>query len=133
MSTHLPDSSRGSRDDVGAESTAGLQAEFSRLASLHREMADALDRLRPNLATLLAGVRVPSVMEPVTGTTTSDPAEAGREILTQQEVAELLRIDRRTLRLMRKRGDAPPSFMLGERPRWRRADVDAWIANRGAS
>lgn len=50
-----------------------------------------------------------------------------REVLIAGEVAELLRISRRTFDLLCARGEGPPSFLIGSKRLWRRADVFAWI------
>lgn len=49
------------------------------------------------------------------------------EIMTQDEVAELLRTPVNTLRYWRKVTKGPRSFKIGTRVAYRRADVDAWL------
>ncbi|MCC7172165.1 MAG: helix-turn-helix domain-containing protein [Planctomycetes bacterium] len=102
-----------------------VQRDLARLAALHREQAEVFDRLAVNLADVLAVVAQPRLMEPVTDTSP--------EFLTAPELAARLRIDERTLRSLRHAGDVPAPVLVGTRPRWRRADVDAWLAERGAS
>ncbi|MCK6445769.1 MAG: helix-turn-helix domain-containing protein [Planctomycetes bacterium] len=101
-----------------------VQRDLTRLAALHREQAAVCDRLATNLAEALAGLAAP---RPVV---TMEKNET--EFMTAPEFADLLRVDQRTLRSMRHAGDVPPPIMIGTRPRWRRADVDAWLAERGA-
>jgi excisionase family DNA binding protein len=59
-----------------------------------------------------------------------EAARAEPELLAAAEVARLLHCDVRTLRRLRLEGRAPTSIMVGKRPRWRRSDVEAWIATR---
>ncbi|MCC7172799.1 MAG: helix-turn-helix domain-containing protein [Planctomycetes bacterium] len=101
-----------------------LQRDLQRLAALHREQAEVFDSLAVNLAEALAAIAQPRLMEPVTDTRP--------EYLTAPEFAALLRVDQRTLRALRHAGEVPNPIMIGTRPRWRRADVDAWLAERGA-
>lgn len=57
-----------------------------------------------------------------------DPAQ----LLTGAEVAALLQIDERTLRELRHSGEVPGPLSVGKRLRWRRRDVEAWMAKRKA-
>lgn len=51
--------------------------------------------------------------------------------LTRKELAEELRIKAQSLAAMAIRGDGPPFVKVGTRlVRYRRADVDAWFAER---
>ena len=102
-----------------------VQRDLARLASLHREQASVLDSLAANLAEALAVLAAP---RPVVSM-----VKQPTEFLTAAEFAALLRVDQRTLRALRHAGDVPAPIMIGTRPRWRRADVDAWLAERGAS
>jgi excisionase family DNA binding protein len=49
------------------------------------------------------------------------------ELLTIAEAADLLRAPVATLRYWRHRKIGPPSFRLGRRVLYRRADLGAWI------
>ena len=50
------------------------------------------------------------------------------DILLLEEVSEMTRLPRATLRFYRHRGDGGPrSFKLGNRVVYRRADVEQWI------
>jgi excisionase family DNA binding protein len=49
------------------------------------------------------------------------------EILLIEEVAELLRTPRSTLRYWRHIGEGPKSFKIGGRVAYKRADVEAWL------
>jgi predicted DNA-binding transcriptional regulator AlpA len=50
------------------------------------------------------------------------------DILLLEEVSELTRLPKATLRFYRHRGDGgPQSFKLGNRVVYRRSDVEQWI------
>lgn len=50
-----------------------------------------------------------------------------REVMIAGEVAELLRVSRRTFDALCARGEGPPSFFIGSKRLWRRDDVLRWI------
>jgi len=50
------------------------------------------------------------------------------ELMTTQEVAELLRRSTETMRYWRWQGIGPPSFKIGRRVMYRRAEVERWLA-----
>jgi predicted DNA-binding transcriptional regulator AlpA len=55
-------------------------------------------------------------------------------LLDPPALAALLKIDERTLRRLRAAGEIPEPIMLGRRkPRWRRHEIDAWLAERSES
>jgi excisionase family DNA binding protein len=58
------------------------------------------------------------------------PRDQGEQLLTPQQAAAYLNISVRTLASWRQRGTGPPSIKLpsGAR-RYRKADVDRWIAD----
>ena len=56
------------------------------------------------------------------------PAVPNSKLMVAQDLAELLDVDLRTLRAMRRAGDVPAGFLLGRSPRWRRVEIDAWLA-----
>jgi predicted DNA-binding transcriptional regulator AlpA len=52
-------------------------------------------------------------------------------LLDPPALAALLKIDERTLRRLRAGHEIPEPVMLGVRkPRWRKHDIDAWLAER---
>jgi excisionase family DNA binding protein len=55
---------------------------------------------------------------------------ASAAVLTAEQLASLLQIDLRTLRQLRRAGEAPREFSVGRSPRWRRADVERWMETR---
>lgn len=52
------------------------------------------------------------------------------EFLDEQQVCAVLKIARSTIQQWRQRGEGPPYVKLGFRVRYRRADLDAWLAAR---
>jgi len=60
--------------------------------------------------------------------------EVERRLMTRAEVAQLLRIPEQTLRNWRARGiDGPRGFKVGKAVRYRREEVDRWVAQQEAS
>jgi excisionase family DNA binding protein len=49
------------------------------------------------------------------------------KLLTQQQLADELRVSLRTLERWRQQGTGPAFIRVGRSPRYRRADVDAWL------
>lgn len=59
----------------------------------------------------------------------TDPRQSETLLLTVPELAELLRVSTHTIYSWRKTGKpAPPSVKVGGQIRYRRADVEAWLA-----
>ena len=53
-------------------------------------------------------------------------------ILTEAELAQYLKLSLSTVRRMRYAGTGPAVVWLGARPRYRKSDVDAWLAAGGS-
>lgn len=53
-----------------------------------------------------------------------------RELMTVQDVARYLRVPVGTLHNWRVTGDGPPAARIGRHVRYRRADVESWVAER---
>jgi predicted DNA-binding transcriptional regulator AlpA len=51
-------------------------------------------------------------------------------LLGATAVAKLLDINPRTFRQLRHAGDAPRSITIGAVAKWRRSDIDAWLAEK---
>jgi excisionase family DNA binding protein len=49
------------------------------------------------------------------------------QLLTPQQVSELLQMPLQTLYTWRSRGEGPPALKLGRHLRYRRADVERWL------
>ena len=52
------------------------------------------------------------------------------DILPTPEAATYLRLSKPTLERLRLTGEGPPYAKLGKAVRYRRADLDAWLASR---
>jgi excisionase family DNA binding protein len=48
-------------------------------------------------------------------------------LLTQQQLADELQVSLRTLERWRQEGTGPAFIRVGRSPRYRRADIDAWL------
>lgn len=51
------------------------------------------------------------------------------EFLTTSEVAEILQVEPETVSDWRARGEGPPHYRVGRAIRYKRADLDAWLAS----
>jgi excisionase family DNA binding protein len=51
-------------------------------------------------------------------------------LLTEQELADYCRVSLRTVQRWRAEGTGPPVLWAGDRPRYRREDVDTWLRRR---
>jgi excisionase family DNA binding protein len=54
----------------------------------------------------------------------------GERLWTEEEVADYLHVSRDTVRRWRREGTGPPVEWAGNRPRYRKDDVDAWLRRR---
>ena len=63
-----------------------------------------------------------------TATATSKGMPGADRLLDVSEVAAALGISKSSVYSMRYVGEAPPAIKLGNRLRWRRSDVEAWLA-----
>jgi len=53
------------------------------------------------------------------------------ELLTYEELGELLRLKKTAMAAAKRRGDLPPAIRIGRKNlRWRRATVEAWLKER---
>ena len=58
-------------------------------------------------------------------------AKPENSLLTPDDLSELLKVDKRSLRRMALAGEIPQSVTVRGRPRWRRKDIDIYIAKVG--
>jgi len=55
------------------------------------------------------------------------------ELLTYEELGELLRLKKTAMAAAKRRGDLPPAIRIGRKNlRWRKATVEAWLKEREA-
>ncbi len=104
-----------------------------RILLLLERIATGIEGLRQDLGSALADLAASSVHGDVDDdddrrNDARDPAQ----LLTAAELAALLQIDERTLRELRHAGKVPEPLSVGKRLRWRRRDVEAWMAKRKA-
>jgi len=53
------------------------------------------------------------------------------ELLTYEELGELLRLKKTAIAAAKRRGDLPPAIRIGRKNlRWRRSTVEAWLEQR---
>jgi excisionase family DNA binding protein len=76
--------------------------------------------------------QIPSVGDEVTvaGENLGRPTSRGQmtdKLLTQQQLADELEVSQRTLERWRQQGTGPAFIRVGRSPRYRRADIDAWL------
>ncbi len=57
-------------------------------------------------------------------------AEPDQEFLTVEDLARLLRVPKATVYRWRWSGDGPRGYTIGRHVRFRRTDVEAWLAQR---
>ena len=82
-------------------------------------------------------VRQPEALEDQTLNTFDHTAPARfaaslAPLITKADLAELLRVDRRTIDRMRSRGELPkPALFIGRAPRWTAVAVNDWIEGGG--
>jgi len=94
----------------------GNVALLGRIAGLHADLAAAYGELAENQ---LAAPPDPGLMSPM-------PERP--KLLAARDVAELLRVDTKTVRRWRSEGKLPPAIELGGSVvRWRAEDIDRWL------
>ena len=109
-------------------------ARDARVLALLERIAAGVEGLRDELrgvaalATLAQDAR--SAEERTSLAAGSMPAQRAPtcELLTAADLCSLLKLDARTLRVLRHEGRVPEPIKLGRSLRWRRAEVEAWIA-----
>jgi predicted site-specific integrase-resolvase len=54
------------------------------------------------------------------------------QLFTEQELADYCRVALRTVQRWRYKGTGPPVLWAGNRPRYRKSDVDEWLRRRAS-
>ncbi len=101
--------------------TKRVQSE--RVESLLEQLVAEVEGLRTDLRKALELIAQSSNCP---SDVTPQPADP-QQLLTADEVAALLRVDVRTLRLMRHERSFPRPTRVGRSLRWRRSAVERWI------
>jgi predicted site-specific integrase-resolvase len=52
------------------------------------------------------------------------------ELMTETELADDCRVSPRTVQRWRQKGTGPPVLWAGNKPRYRKLEVDAWLRRR---
>jgi excisionase family DNA binding protein len=52
------------------------------------------------------------------------------ELMTEAELADYCRVSLRTVQRWRQRGTGSPVLWAGNKPRYRKSEVDAWLRRR---
>ena len=109
----------------------GLDAVLHRIAALHGELARSLEDLAERVGICLAGSAASSLMTTMPATPPSAPPEAEvPALMTPEELAALLHCCSRTLRRMELAGELPSPIKRGRLKRWRRTEIEEWLAAR---
>ena len=101
----------GLRDELRGVAALATLAQDARAAAAGADTIAAFDAVA-----LAAGGSTPAQRAPTC------------ELLTAADLCSLLKLDARTLRVLRHEGRVPEPIKLGRSLRWRRAEVEAWIA-----
>lgn len=91
-------------------------------ASLARELRDLAARATELARSLESGLANLDRHEAVMATSDVMP------VIDQDELCAMLRIKPRTLRRKVDEGVVPAAFHVGKKPLWRRAEIEAWLA-----
>jgi predicted DNA-binding transcriptional regulator AlpA len=59
-----------------------------------------------------------------------DRPEPDPLVYTPADLAAMLKLSPRKIRAMKSAGQLPPPIRFGRAVRWRRADIDVWLARR---
>lgn len=124
--TQSPELSEPERREANSGALDALEVDRLRSMAEHLEAAAALARkLAGSLETRLASARDIDPYALVTKTNeTSD-------LLDAHELAATLKVDVRTARRWSREQRIPEAMRIGGVLRWRRADIDTWVASSG--
>lgn len=77
--------------------------------------------------------RIAAGVDAVRATLESERGSSASPLLTGEQVAALMQIDRRTLRRFELADAIPRAITINGVKRWKRADVERWLAKAKAS
>ena len=101
-----------------ASCVTSLASAAAQLASLAQQLAGQLGSAAGSSPTDLALLAPP------------EPCQSSvNPLLDQHDLAAYLRVTERTLRRMRHDGRVPEPMQFGTQPRWRRVDIEDWLAS----
>jgi excisionase family DNA binding protein len=58
------------------------------------------------------------------------PVSPDDELLTAQDLADLLKVNRQAVYWLNHNGEGPPRYRIGRELRYRRSAVNAWLESR---
>ena len=90
-------------------------------------VAAQLERVAVALEGVQKALELIATQSKCRGDVNAPPSDDPAQLLTADEVAKLLRVDVRTLRLMRHEQKFPRPISVGRSLRWRRSAVERWI------
>lgn len=91
-------------------------------AAVDRNLALKLQPIMDRLELIVAGAAA---------TLAAKSAPQADELLTRKQLAERAKINVRTLRKLELRNETPKRVKIGNRPRYRKVDVDRWLSGGG--
>ncbi len=110
---------------------AAWLAALRRIAVLHTSLADEIRALVENLEEAVAVGAEPSLMSgevPMLPSPIETPPKS--DLLTTQELCDLLHLHARTVRRMELLDELPSPIRTAGRKRWLRTTIEAWLAER---
>jgi excisionase family DNA binding protein len=126
IATLSPTSPHGATQAPVGEAAPPLR----RLAELFAEASEILGDLAAIQDIQLDGVRDLSVIAPVETATDQPSPGTSLDLLSIADIARIVGVGDRTVRRWRPEGKLPPALEFGGLLRWRRATIEAWIAER---
>jgi excisionase family DNA binding protein len=100
-------------------------------AALARKLAGSLETRLASSAQTSPYALVTTTNETTRADHASERSARSSELLDAHELAATLKVDVRTARRLARSGAIPSALRIGSALRWRRADIDAWLANGG--
>lgn len=111
--------------DTGRDSAPAL---LSRIARLHRALAEAVEDLSKHAEIRLAAGGDLSVMDDAVS---SPEPDAPSKLLTVADLAHMLQVNERTVRGWRDEGRLPEPIEIGGTVRWHPVVLDEWLRGGG--
>lgn len=122
--------------DAGTEGAMPIEADtgwdsatvlMSRIATLHRTLAKAIEDLAKLGQIQLAGSGGTSVMDGAVQPNSDSTADSAPGLLSANDLVRLFQVDRKTIRRWRDEGRLPEPVQIGGVVRWHAGVLDAWL------
>lgn len=127
----LPDANRGALDALEVDRLRSMAEHLEAAAALARKLAGSLETRLATSAETSPYALVTKTNETTRADHASERSERANDLLDAHEIAATLKVDVRTARRLARSGAIPSALRIGSALRWRRADIDAWLANGG--